>query len=211
MDFSLTLNFNPENLELINGASQKVALAKPAGGSSVEVIWLAFDPFESNTVTWEENYWIYASTCSTAVTGEQITKLSEVQPGPAVDGAYYPFSNNATFGDYVSTADVDVGTYAAINNMSWDKYPTLTFGLAQSAMINDKLADRKPLSASTVLATQEIKMTPFTDVYIWLESHHESSTIITNITGNKTDVTFGGGVNDIAVTYDGKSGSFTRS
>lgn len=211
MDYSLVLNFAPEDLEIINGASQKVAIAKPVSNSSADVIWVTFDPFESNTVQWEENYWIYASTVDTSNTGETISKLSEVQPGPAVDGAYYNFSNNATFGDYVTSPSVDPGTYAAINGMSWDKYNALTFGLAQSALINETVEERRPLSANSVLATQEIQMTPFTQVYVWLEGRFESSTIITDITGNKSSLTFGGGVNEIAVTYDGKSGRFTQS
>lgn len=208
MDFSLTLNVEPNDLDVINGAQQKIALAKPVGNSSVDVIWLAFDPFESNTIQWSEEYWIYASTASVGKNGEKITKLSEVQPGPAMDGSVYSFSNNATFGDPVKSDKVASGTFAAKNDMSYTKYPALTFGLSQSAQINQKIQERKPLSASSVLATQNIQITPFTLVYIWLEGHFESSTIITDVTGTKATAKFGGGVNEIEMTYDGKSGVF---
>ncbi|RED52369.1 hypothetical protein [Aestuariispira insulae] len=208
MDFTLTLNIEPKDLDVINGAQQKIALAKPVGNSAVDVIWLAFDPFESNSVQWEENYWIYASTAAVGKNGEKITKLSEVQPGPAMDGSVYPFSNTATFGDPVKNPEVKPGTFAAVNNMSYTKYPALTFGLSQSAQINQRLEERKPLSASSVLATQNIQITPFTDVYIWLEGHFESSTIITDVTGSRATAKFGGGINEIEMTYDGKSGLF---
>ncbi|MCZ4280306.1 hypothetical protein O4H49_05930 [Kiloniella laminariae] len=208
MDYTLTLNVAPTDLEVINGAQQKIALAKPVGNSKVDVIWLAFDPFESNTIQWSEEYWLYASTAAVGKSGEKITKLSEVQPGPAMNGSIYPFSNNATFGTPVKSPDVATDTFAAVNNMSYEKYPALTFGLSQSAQVNQEIQDRKPLSASSVLATQSIQITPFTHVYIWLEGHFESSTIITDITGLKSVAKFGGGTNEIAMTYDGKSGSF---
>ena len=208
MDFTLTLNIEPSDLDVINGAQQKIALAKPVGNSAVDVIWLAFDPFESNSIQWEENYWIYASTAAVGKNGEKITKLSEVQPGPALDGSVYPFSSTATFGDPVKNPAVHPGTYAAVNNMPYGKYPALTFGLSQSAQINQQIQDRKPLSASSVLATQNIQITPYTDVYIWLEGHFESSTIVTDVTGNQAVAKFGGGINEIEMTYDGKSGLF---
>ncbi|OSQ40768.1 hypothetical protein [Thalassospira mesophila] len=208
MDFTLTLNVDPADLNIINGAQQKIALAKPVGNSSVSVIWVAFDPFESNSIQWSEEYWIYASTASTGKNGEKITKLSEVQPGPAMTGSIYTFSDSATFGQPVKSADVGSGTFAAQNDMSYGKYPCLTFGVSQTAQVNQQIQERKPISANSVLATQQIQVTPYTDVYIWLEGHFESSTIITDVTGKQSVAKFGGGVNEIAMTYDGKSGLF---
>lgn len=210
MNFQLTLNINPDDLNVINAAQQKIALAKPAQNQGIDVIWLAFDAFESNTVQWEEDYWLYASNTATSDNGAVISKLSEVQPGPAVDGSIYSFTNNATFDAPVPSTSVASGTFSADNNMSYDKYKYLTFGLSQSAMVNQRLEDRKPLSATSVLATQNIQITPYTYVYIWLESHFETSTIITDVTGNKATAKFGGGVTDITMSYDGKSGVFRQ-
>ncbi|PKR54099.1 hypothetical protein [Thalassospira marina] len=208
MDFTLTLNIDPKDLDVINGAQQKVALAKPVGNSAANVIWVAFDPFESNTIQWSEEYWIYASTASTGVNGEKITKLSEVQPGPAMTGSVYTFGQTATFGEPVKNPAIGSGTFAAQNDMPYDKYPSLTFGLSQTAMVNQKIQDRKPISATSVLATQQIQATPFTHVYIWLEGHFESSTIVTDVTGKQSVAKFGGSVTEIEMSYDGKSGLF---
>ena len=208
MEFTLSLNIDSKDLEVINGAKQKIALAKPVNNSSVVVIWVAFDAFESNTIQWQEDYWLYASTASVSVPGTVITKLSEVQPGPAVGGSVYPFSNNATFGAPVKSVDVPKDTFSATNNMSYAKYPCLTYGLSQSAQINQEIQHRRPISASSVLATQSIQITPFTIVYVWLEGHFQSSTIITDVTGTKSEAKFGGDINEIAMTYDGKSGVF---
>lgn len=208
MKFELTLNFEPDDLRHISDANQKVALAKPTLGGSVEVLWLAFDPFESNTVTWTEDYWIYASTTSVARPGTVLTKLSEVQPGPAVTGSVYTFEDSATFSDPTPDKSVAAGTFAALNNMGYAKQPYLTFGLSQSAQVNEVPEDRRPISATSVLATQSIQMTPFTEVYIWLEGRFTSSTIITTVEGSKSSAKFGGGVDSIALVYDPKSGKF---
>lgn len=208
MDFTLALNFESSDLNVINGAMQKIALAKPVSNSTVEVIWLTFNAFESNTIQWSEKYWLYASTASLNKPGTLITKLSEVQPGPSVGGLIYPFNENATFDSPISSSNVPIDTFSATNNMSYEQQSYLTFGLSQTAQINEGVEERKPLSATSVLATQTIQITPFTTVYIWLEGHAESSTIITNVQGKRSAAIFGGGINEIEMTYDGKSGIF---
>ena len=140
MDYTLTLNVEPKDLEVINGASQKIALAKPVGNSAVDVIWLAFDPFESNSVQWSEEYWIYASTASVGKNGEKITKLSEVQPGPAMDGSG-PI-RSATTPPSVTLCRAAMSIRAPsprLTRCPMAIYPALTFGLSQSAQ--DQPAD----------------------------------------------------------------------
>ena len=71
------------------------------------------------------------------------------------------------------------------------------------------LSQLHPISATSVLATQQITMTPFTNVYVWLQSTFRSETIITNVTGNSAKAQFGGGVNEISLTYNSAAGIFT--
>ncbi|MNT20658.1 hypothetical protein D3C72_1559730 [compost metagenome] len=92
--------------------------------------------------------------------------------------------------------------------MPYTQYPALTFGLSQSAMVSKKLAERKPISAQSVLSQQQIQMTPFTNVYVWLQSQFASETIITKIIGNNAVARFGGGVTDITLKYDPNRGIF---
>ncbi|MBF2715219.1 hypothetical protein GOZ97_15805 [Agrobacterium vitis] len=210
MQYSLSLEFDTDVLSLIKDAGQRVAIAKPVGNGAPNVIWVDIDPFQVTTIEWEENYWIYASTDSVEH-GVSINKLSEVSPGPALDGGYYEFTNNNIFGPFRknnSALAVNTGTFAAINNMDYDRYSSLTFGLAQDALVNKKLHERKPISAQTVLATQSIRMTPFTYVYVWLQAEFESQTIITEIAGTPSVAKFGGSVTDIALKYDPIHGIF---
>ena len=206
-DFTLTLNIDPETLKIIKAAQQRITLAKPVGSGDPNVVWLSIDPFQSTTVEWTEDYWIYASTTQIAE-GATISKLSEVTPGPALDAGYYPFSSAAVFNDFVKTNEIPRGTFAANNDMPASNYPFLTFGLSQSALVNKKKAERKPISAQLVLPTQQSKMTPFTNIYIWLQSQFSSETIITKITGKSAVAKFGGGVSEITMAYDLDRGIF---
>lgn len=208
MNFELTLHFNPNDLRNVSNANQKVALAKPTIGGTVEVLWVDFAPLENNTITWSENYSIYASTTSLAAPGTVITKKSEVAGGSASTGALYLFENNGTFSGPTVDRNVGNSTFSVRNDMSYERYPYLTFGLLQSAEVNAKPEINRPISATSVLATQTIRMTPLTNVYIWLEAHFSSSSIITTVEGNKSSATFGGGVDSIALVYDPKTGKF---
>ncbi|MCM2438567.1 hypothetical protein HGO34_02395 [Agrobacterium vitis] len=210
MKYSLSLTFDTDVLANIKAAGQTVAIAKTVGTGTPNVIWLTVDPFQSNTIEWEEDYWIYASTVDVS-NGASINKLTEVTPGPALDGGYYDLNENSIFGPFRknnSVFPVATGAYTAINNMSHEQYPSLTFGLSQTALVNQTLHERKPISAQTLFATQPVRMTPSTAVHVWLQSEHESQTFITDINGTPSLVGFGEGVTDIALKYDPVQGLF---
>ncbi|MCG6117916.1 MAG: hypothetical protein MEQ07_06945 [Aquimonas sp.] len=207
--YRLQLLIEPKDLEVVRASQQRITLAKPVSNESPNVVWLSIDPFQSTEVQWDEEYGVYAST--TAVQeGASITKLSETGV-PAQDGSYYTFTPGATFTGPFAGQGVARGSYGAQNDMPYSQYPVLTFGLTQSALINQKPAERKPISATPVLATQFANMTPFSNVFIWLQSQFASETIITRITGRTAKAKFGGGVNDIALKYDASLGMFVPS
>lgn len=205
-NYRLQLQIDPVDLAIIRASGQRITLAKPVNSdSSPNVVWLSIDPFQSTEVQWSEEYGIYSST--TAVQqGASITKLSETGV-PAQDGATYSFTSAATFNGPFG-GGVAPGTYGAQNDMPYSSYPVLTFGLTQSALINQKPSERKPISATPVLATQFAAMTPFSSVYIWLQSQFSSETIITKITGKTSKARFGGAVTDINMKYDPMLGVF---
>lgn len=208
-DYRLQLLIDPADLTVIRTSGQRITLAKPVNSdSSPNVVWLSIDPFQSTEVQWSEEYGIYAST-STVQQGSTITKLSETGV-PAQDGASYSFTSAATFNGPFSTSGVAPGTYGAQNDMPYSNYPQLTFGLTQSALINQKPSERKPISATPVLATQFASMTPFASVYIWLQSQFASETIITKIVGKTSKARFGGSVTDITLKYDPNLGVFVQ-
>ncbi|WP_019962468.1 hypothetical protein [Woodsholea maritima] len=208
MEYTLALDIAPADLDVIKNAGQKITLMKRTSNSSANVIWLTIDPFQSNTVQWQEDYWMYASNTVYA-NGSTISKLSETSPGPAQDGMMYTFANN-NFSEPAKAPDVPSGTFAAVNQVSYQQYPSLIFGLAQSAMVNELPVDRKPISARPVLSTQHVAITPYTIVDVFLQGHFESETIITNVIGSLASARFGGSVNTIRMTYSPTVGVFVQ-
>lgn len=207
--YRLQLVIDPKDLEIVRASQQRITLAKPVSAESPNVVWLSIDPFQSTEVQWEEEYGIYSSTTA-ILEGASITKLSETGI-PAQDGASYSFSPGATFNGPFSDGGISRGSYGAQNDMPYNQYPVLTFGLTQSALINQKPTERKPISATPVLATQFANMTPFTNVFVWLQSRFASETIITKITGHSTKAKFGGSVTDIKLKYDATLGMFVSA
>ena len=208
MNYSLQLNIDPSDLDVIKNANQKITLMKRTAEGSANVIWLTIDPFQSNTVNWNEDYWIYASN-TVYSEGATIRKLSETDPGPAQDGMLYTFANN-NFSNPAKDPNVPSGTFAANNQVAYQQYPSLVFGLAQSAQVNELPVDRKPISARPVLATQQIEMTPYTIVDVFLQGKFQSETIVTNVSGSIASARFGGSVTEISMTYSPTVGVFVQ-
>ena len=209
--YRLQLLIDPKDLPIVKTAGQRITLAKPVSAASPNVIWQSIDPFTSTEISWEEQYGIYCSTVAVS-DGATITKMSETEI-PAQDGSYYSFTPATVFNGPMSGGSPPVarGSYKAINDVPYSAYPVLTFGLTQTAMINQQPADRKPISATSVLATQSALMTPFTNIYVWLQSNFKSETIITQITGNHSVAKFGGAVDNITLKYDPNLGVFVSA
>lgn len=204
--YQLDLSFDPSTLEDIQKAGQTIKIAKPINGESPNVVWLSVDPFQSNVISWEEQYGIYASD-TTLKQGARINKISETD-FPASDKAYYQLTDAHVFKGPYPDGDVGAGVYAAYNEVDYSKYQSLTFGLTQSALVNQEPRDRRPLSASPVLSRQAIEMTPFTTIYIWLQAKFVGETVISRIFGTPTVATFGGGVQAMSLKYKPELGTF---
>jgi len=208
MKFTLKMLIDPADLSVIKTAGQRITLAKPVNAEDrISTVWLSIDPFQSTDVEWEEEYGIYASTTA-IVDGASITKMSETD-FPAADGKYYSFPSSALFlGPSGGPSAPPLGTFKVFNDMPSSNYRALTFGLSQSAQVNKMPANRKPISASSVLATQFIEMTPFTNVYIWLQSYYQSETVITKVVGKYTVAKFGRDAFELTFKYDAQAGVF---
>lgn len=203
--FNLNLDIDSQSLQLIRAAQLRIMLAKPVGGGSPNVIWQSFDPFASNSVTWDEEFGLYASDTQLQ-NGATIRKMTAQEP--AAEASYYTFTSGATFeGPYVDPR-VGAGQYAAQNSMPNSSYPVLTFGLTQAANVNGTAVAGNPLNAVLVLPNNFVTFTPITTVYVWLESNQASSTVITNIQSNHTVTTYSGGITTRDLVYDPNLGIF---
>jgi hypothetical protein len=203
MQFELELLFTTEQLDTIFPTGSKVILAKPtAQQKSPEVAWQAFSPLESNKVTWEEQYGIYASTTAMEH-GVTLTQKSRTAV-PAVDGKNYEFKESGAF-------DPPEGVEAKHSFFATNNYahkPCLTIGLFQDAIVNGEEVPGNAISGAEVLRGSQAKMTPYTTVYVWLQSDVESNTVVSHMTSKPTKVTFGGDITEIELAYDSATGLF---
>jgi hypothetical protein len=202
-DYTLILKLTPQQLKTFD-AKTNIIIAKPTKGEAPTVAWQSFQPFEENTVTWEEQYGIYVS--STGIThGAHLTRMSSTAV-PAMEQKLYTLEGDAVFSDPPEGTTGSPGAFCAENKFGEPQ--ALTFGLFQDAMVNGKPVHGNALSATSVPHANIIQMTPHTTLYIWMESDVSSNTVVTEVDSHQTEATFGGETTEISLAYDDGSGMF---
>ncbi len=201
-DYELKVGFSDEDLKTIYITGTNVIIAKPSMGGTPNVAWQVFRPMQANSLSWEENYGIYAST-SEMVNGAQLNQLSSV-PIPAAMNKLYTLQSNSLINGPASGGSPNALTL--LNK--YDQKPYMTVGLYQDANVNGTEIIGNALSAAGVMLNSTAAMTPFTTVYIWLQSQVKSNCVITNVTSPMTQLTFGGGTSNISIKYDASTGHF---
>jgi hypothetical protein len=200
--FSLKVAFTDRQLEVLYATGTNVVVAKPTGGARPNVAWQVFRPMQGNQLSWGEEYGIYAST-SSVTNGAILSQLSSVPVGAATNKLYTLEPSARITGPASGGSD---GAYTLLNKYGEKEY--MTVGLYQDATVNGTDIIGNALSAAPVLLASTASMTPYTTVYIWLQSAVVSNTVVTNVTSPMTMLKFGGAVTDIAVSYDSASGKF---
>ena len=209
-EYSLNFVIDAKDLDVINEAQLRLTLAKCVNqGSPSNVAWIAAKPFVSNIVEWKDEYGLYASTTEIKK-GATLTKLSETGV-PSFDNAYYSFKKAGYFTGPHADGQIGVigkGTYAALNEMPTEYHKALTFGLTQTALINNHKEERCPLSAHLVPSQFTMRATPFTIVYAWLAATTKSGMIITEVAGPSTMITLGSDVKKLTLKYNSEHAKF---
>ncbi len=196
MSYTLNINLTKKQVDLFHLTGQNVVIAKPTRGGASNVAWQVFRPLEGNHVKWEEQYGIYASTAKIE-NGAELTQLSQTGY-PAMGSKTYPFLSSGTFGP--PTGSGEPGTFYSVNGYTEQSY--LTFGLFQTASVNGQKVVGNAISAAPVLQGANVEMTPYTTLYVWLQSQVVSNTVVTRVSTPKTEVVFGGPTTEISLGYD---------
>ena len=204
-DYTLNINFNNDQLEAIYSTNSNIIIAKPSGGDSPNVAWQSFKPLQSNTLTWDEQYGIYVSN-SSVEHGATLDQLSSTSIGAAMNMLYTLEPSGIINGPSTGGA---ANSLALLN--SYDNKDYMTVGLFQDATVNGTQIIGNATSAAPTLLASTAIMTPFTTVYIWIQSQVESNSVVTTVTSPMTPLVFGGGVNELTVQYDTDSGQFPTS
>lgn len=202
--FNLKVAFTQEQLEIMYAAGINVIIGKLSDGGPPNVAWQVFKPLKENTLSWIEEYGIYASTTN-IYNGAIINPLSST-PSGAMIGKQYVLENSGIIsgphgGGYPNA-------FLLLNQLG--SMPYMTAGLYQNASINGSERTGNVVSAIPLLSYSMAAMTPSTTLYIWLQSNVVSNSI-TKATSLMTELKFGSTVNEISIKYDSATGKFVPS
>lgn len=171
-EYKLNLRISKEDLELINGAGKRVVLVKENGEGSFlsgsefidDVAWVTFQLWELNNVTWQEEYYVYASDVEKQ-SGAVIEKASYEEAEP-FDKGY--FSASQFNGEAHPTA------YFIKNG--YDKPET--FELAQTVKVGKQVYEANPINAMTVFNNEQAYFIPSEKVKVFLAARAENGKVI---------------------------------
>lgn len=200
--FNLKIAFTSEQLGILYATGTNVIIAKSSDGRPSSVAWQVFKPMQANTVSWKEEYGIYASTAPIR-NGAVLSQLTNTPIG-IEKGKQYILQN------YGAISGPHDGGFpnAFIFSNQYAGMPYMTAGLYQNALVNGIDVTNNAISATPVLMQSNAIMAPNTTIYIWLQSQVVSNSVVTMVTSPMTELKFGGSVTDISVTYDSASGKF---
>ncbi|MDR2888245.1 MAG: hypothetical protein LBV33_00165 [Lachnospiraceae bacterium] len=200
--YRLNIEFTEKDLSTIYNADEKVIVVKhTTAGENNQVAWVSFKPFIHNTIDWENDFAVYASTTEIQG-GATISKLSDKYAGTKI---VYELSKGY-FANAIPTDELAENTYA-VKNMMKDN-DALTFGLAQSVAVNGQAFVNHPINAISVPYGQGAYMTPVEKVDVYLRNDIRSSTVISRIMSIALPVEYSGSEGEHTITYDGAIGKF---
>lgn len=202
--YQLTTAFAQQDLSRLYAAGANVVVAKPNAGGRPNVAWIVFRPLISNVMAWEDKYGIYASS-SQIMNGQRLVQMAKTEY-PAVEGKIYSLTSAGFFGP--PSTGGSPGAYSAVNEYNNLPKGYLTFGLFQDAQVDGVATRGNAVSATPVIFNSAASVTPFTTVYLWIQSQVMSNTVISNVTSPITEVRFGGAITEVSLMYDPTTGTF---
>ena len=205
--YSLKLSFTPQQLTVLYGARALLAIGKALNGGLPGLRWLTFQPFEWNTVTWEEQYGIYASLAGVSA-GGSVTQVCK-SDFPASAGRLYALQPQGCFGPPTAEEGLDPASYYAANSVAG--VPGVTLGLFQNAQVNGLEPSIGPVSAALTPHASRARMTPDTTVYVWIQSFGEGEAGVSQVASSQTRIAFADGITSRAFAFDSSTGTFVPS
>lgn len=176
-DCTLTITIDADSVRQIFNAGQYVTVLQSVNQfvqnegttlvstPTVATAWLAFRPFENNTITWSSSYQLFAS--HTAPVNGNVVLIPAAQS--AVAGIIYPFQN----GSFQKAAAVSMPGYL-VQNLEGSP---MTFGLALAASVNDVQQAVSPICVATLLPDEIGRFNPRNFVAVLLSTLAKNGTV----------------------------------
>jgi hypothetical protein len=178
MQFQLNIQIDSAGVTQIHENAQFITIVKnvnsnPLATGNLQVAWLSISPFKTNQITWEQSYFMYATTTQLQA-GAKITLTSTTDAAVQLGPIYEFFSNL-----FHPTTQGAPNTYNLLNSGE----QSLTFGLAQEATVNGTTV-MSPLNATRVGNAQSATFTPIETVSIYLSSFSNNGVVISQVAGS---------------------------
>ncbi|MGI4764935.1 MAG: hypothetical protein ACRYGP_07695 [Janthinobacterium lividum] len=175
MDCAINFTIDTTGVKQINDANQQITIVKSTStaGKEKPVAWISFEAMNAISVTWTEEYFIYASLSK--IEDDMKIVESSATDDPIEFSELYKFSSDV----FSMEAGGSDGMYTAKN----DGGKTYTMGLAQSAIVNGK-AVSAPINAVSVLNAEEGTFKPRIKLSVFLSGTQDNGTVLSHIQGN---------------------------
>jgi hypothetical protein len=202
--YQLNVDFDPADLAVINAAGELVTITKQTAGSShgATVAWVAFNPLSANTVTWQDQYTMYAS--RTALQGG--ATISMMSQTDALETKSLPFTTSGLFGSPDPSVTLPLDSYGLENQ--YTTVPSMVFGLAQEANVTGTAFPASPINANIVPMNQNAVFQPLDIIQVFVQANTDNGMVLSQVSGQALTLTFGAGVNEITVKYNPNTGGF---
>jgi hypothetical protein len=183
----LRVTIDPESLKNIYRAHQVVTLVKsvvanPATRGNLRVAWLSFQPFESNEITWAEDYYMFATSEPLTIGGT--IAISSATGAPVQPGLIYQFADGSFTPEQAAGSTFNV----ANQTKAGPGQSPYSFGLAHKAAANG-VTSLAPINAVTVLYNEQASFTPTETIAIFLSPYTDSGTVISAVPGSTLTIT----------------------
>lgn len=182
--YTLNIQFDDQGLKQVNAAQQKVTIVKQVPNGS-PVAWVLFEPEETNVITWEEIYSVYAS-ATNIQNGATIVTSSTA---PASGGNTYTFKASQFGAGVPGINATDMAVYNQDAAITIDGVEEITSGLYQGATVNGG-ASASPLNAVPVLYNETATFTPIETIQVFLSNYENNGLVITDVISNDLIVTY---------------------
>jgi hypothetical protein len=200
MGYQLNILIDNTGLEEIYSSGSSVVIVRnwiPNPEFPVTIAWQAFHPFESNQVSWTDDYQVYV-TQSQPLVGSQISMIARAAAQP---GCSCTFANDQLS---VSPGGSDPQGFEFFN----DQPPALHgFGLAQAATING-VESVVPFSLIELFDEQSGTITPYEEVFLYLAPGVSSGQIVQSPPANALVVGLRPESPTVQIGYNDATGAF---
>ena len=198
--YQLNIQIDEQGLNTLIQAGQLVTIVKSAGGGT-PVVWVTFNPMMMNTVTWTEQYSVYASTTQIQDGAQIITQSTQ----PAVGGNTYTLSGGQFDNGQPGLPATQFGVTNNDPNFSVGGNQMVTSGLYQGAIVNGG-STASPLNAVGIPYQQSGTFAPSEQVQVFASYYQNNGLVISSVSALalRVDLTQG----PQTIHYDDASNQF---